>query len=591
MNIVLVGEFSPPFDALTIYNLALVEKHRAAGDEVTVVDMAQLQEAEGSHFVAYLKRLFQASRSAEQIHYLTHGYDRTSIFYLFFALLIGRLSGCLLNLTLHAELFAFFGPLRSAHVGKPLLRFCFRAVNVIYCGNEVVAETVVALGGDDTKCVIQPPRIPWPHKPELDPELSAFLESHTSTVVMFASPKCSFLCSEAVSMVRRWYGRSLRNPGFIIVSQEGEDASLVEGIHPDEGLVWQGGNLEQVTYLLSRASVVIRPLESMGQLFVPDYAFMIERPRRVGDYFDTGLGATIIRKGKGLSGRYESQSLDAMPTPLVQRITDVILTTGQKKRALLMGAFSSLAGEETTFNKAFCLELEQAEVVVETIKMPQNNFDSEETGSFFSFLGNIDRLLKNNDFILYSTQGFTRPSLLLLLGCTVLGKLRGKKVYVLFHRDAFSFFSKLRSRNAGLPLLFTSFTLAEGIMAMDEDGYRAALQYKNAPEKFHIVQPDLSLLRTTAKVFADEPVGPTTQAKMDGSFSTTLADGLAAQQETLGSTTQLQIRPLQCNGELIAYKQAALIESIHHQDDELDSAGVIVIPKENPRNIEGLFGG
>lgn len=587
MKIVLVGEFSPPYDALTIYNLTVVEKHLAAGDEAEIVDMGRLHQEGKSHFVAYLKRLLQAAYAAEQINYLTRGYDRTSIFYLFFALLIGQLYRCTVDITIHPELFTFFGPLRSHHVGKPLLRLCFYLANTVYCGNKKVAETVVDLGGVKTKCVVQPPRIPWPEEPFLLPDLASFLQARQSLVVLFVAAESSFLRSEAVPLVQRWYGRSLHNPGFVIIPDAGVDVAKIDGLLPEDMFVWRGGDLTEITFLLSRASVVVRPLQSMGELFVPDYAFMLERTQRVGDYFDTGLGLTIIRKGKGLSGRFVSQPVESVPTPLTQSITNLVWQTVQPGHALFMGAFTPFADEETMFNQAICLELEAAGLAIETIKMSQDNFDSQQPGSFFSFLGKIGRLLKRNDLILYSTQGFTRPSLLLLLGSTVLGKLRGKKVFVLFHRDAFSFFSQLRSRNAGLPLLFTAFTLADGIMTMDEEGYRAALQYKNAPEKFHIVQPDLSLLRASEASASEEPVCPVALGKIASSFSARLADGLALKKQN----SSLQIRPLQCNGEFVAYEQAALIEPAKDQGDALDSAGLIVIPKENPKNIAGLLDG
>lgn len=241
------------------------------------------------------------------------------------------------------------------------------------------------------------------------------------------------------------------------------------------------------------------------------------------------------------------------------------------------------------FNEAICLELEAAGLTVDTIKMPQNSFDSQQSGSFFSLLNKIGRLLKKTDLLFYSTQGFTRPSLLLLLGSTILGRLRGKKVYVLFHRDAFSFFTQLRSRNAGLPLLFTAFTLAEGIFTMDEDSYRAALQYKNAPTKFHIVQPDLSLLRRPTPVMVEEPVCQTALGQVTQSFSAALAVGLA-RRDRVNQATLFDVRPLQCNGEFVAHEQAALVEPPHTQNAGLDSSGLIVIPKENPENIDGLLG-
>ena len=593
MKIVLVGEFSPPYDALTIYNLTLLERHLAAGDQVDVVDMAQLHQVEQSHFLAYLTQLFQMAYAAEQINYLTRGYDRTSIFYLFFALLIGRLCRCVVDVTIHPELFAFFGPLRSHHVGKPLLRLCFYLANKVCCGSEKVAETVIDLGGGRAKCFVQPPLIRWPDEPELPAELADFLDKKSAVVALFVAAESSFLRSEAVSLVRHWYGRSLQNPGFVIIPDAGVDVAEIEGLQLEERFVWRDGGLAEITYLLSRSSVVIRPLQSMGELFVPDYAFMLERPRRVGDYFDTGLGLTIIRKGKGLSGRFLSESIDMMPTLQSRRITDLVLPSGEPQSVLFIGAFSQFSGEETRLNQAICLELESAGLAVETIKMPQDNFDSQQTGSFFAFLGKIRRFLIRNDLILYSTQGFTRPSLLLLLGSTVLGKLCGKSVFVLFHRDAFSFFARLRSRNAGLPLLFTAFTLADGILTMDEEGYRSALQYKNAPEKFHIVQPDMSLLFDAGMTTSEEPICPIAQKQMSRSFSTALADGLARkgmleQQGDLGS---FQVRPLQCNGEFVAHEQAALIEPPKDREDALNSAGLIVIPKENPRNIDGLLGG
>ncbi|WP_420641277.1 hypothetical protein [Candidatus Leptofilum sp.] len=586
MKVVLVGEFSPPFDALTLYNLTLAEKHQAADDQTEIVDMMVLNEAGGSHFMAFLRQLFVAARGAERIHYLTHGYDRTSIFYLFFALLLGWLRGSAVDVTIHPELFAFFGPLRSHHVGKPLLRLCFRWASIIYCGNETVAETVVLLGGAEEKCVVQRPYLPWPETPLQQPELAAFVESNPSLVLLFVSEESRFLRSEAVALVRRWYG--LQSPSFVIIPEAGVNVHEIAGLQEEQYFVWQECCRAEITYLLSRASLVIRPLQCMGQSFVPDYAFMLERPRRVGDYFDTGLGLTIIRKGKGLSGQFVSQPLSSQPAPLNQRILDVLPQVG---RALFLGVFSPTADEETMINQAFCLEMERAGLTVASIKMPEDNFDSQQSGSFITFLGKISRLLKQNDLLLYSTQGFTRPSLLLLLGSTVLGWLRGKKVYVLFQRDAFSFFTQLRSRNAGLPLLFTAFTLAEGILTMDEDSYRAALQYKNAPEKFHIIQPDWSQLCPKTK----PTLAPTTAVlpQNDSAFSTQLASGLAqkAVWQTSDQLRSFRVRPLQCNGELVAHEQAALIEPSAAENDEMDSAGVIVIPKANPQSLDSLLGG
>jgi hypothetical protein len=442
--------------------------------------------------------------------------------------------------------------------------------------------------------VVQPPLIPWPEEPTLPPDLAEFVcASGSSLVVLFISAESRFLRSEAVSLVRRWYGRTLPNPSFLILPEPGVAVTEIDDLRPGEFFVWGERGRAEITYLLSRAAVVIRPLQSMGQPFVPDYAFMLERPRRINDHFDTGLGLTIIRKGKGLSGQFVALPSEAGPTPLSQRITDLVRQTGEPKQALFLGAFTPHADEETTFNQAICLELATMGLTVNTLKMPQDHFDSQQTGSFFSFLGRINRLLKQNDLLFYSTQGFTRPSLLLLLGSTVLGKLRGKSVFVLFQRDAFSFFSQLRSRNAGLPLLFTAFTLADGILTMDEESYRAALKYKNAPEKFHIVQPDLSLLHKVEVVAEEVGDGQMRQNKVQWSFSAVLADGLRPKggPVALDYPAMFQIRPLQCNGEFVAYEQAALIEPSRGAKQELDSAGVIVIPKENPRNIDGLFGG
>ena len=588
MKIVLVGEFSPPYDALTLYNLALAEKHQAAGDQTEIVDMVRLHESGGSHFVAFLRQLFAAARSAKQIHYLTHGYDRTSIFYLFFALIIGWLRGSAVDVTIHPELFAFFGPLRSHHVGKPLLKICFGWANTIFCGNEVIAETVVSLGGSPEKCVVQRPYLPWPEEPLDHPELAAFVASKPSLVLLFVSAESRFLRSEAVALVHRWYGHSLQCPGFVIIPEAGVNVNEIVGLQKEHYFVWQESCREEVAYLLSRASLVIRPLQSMGRPFVPDYAFMLERPRRVGDQFDTGLGLTIIRKGKGLSGQFISPPVETLPTPLSRRIVDV-LPSQKAKRALFLGVFDPSADEETAINRAICLELEAAGLDVASIRMPQDNFDSQQTGSFFSFLGKINQLLKQNDLLFYSTQGFTRPSLLLLLMSTVLGWKKKKKVYVLFQRDAFSFFTQLRSRNAGLPLLFTAFTLAEGILTMDEDSYRAAMQYKNAPEKFHIVQPDLSSLRQDIALLHDLPP---LISHDENAFSARLAFGLAQKGlwQKPDQMAAFRVRPLQCNGELVAHEHAALIEP-HDEQDEMDSAGVIVIPKEHPRHIDGLFGG
>ncbi|HDQ70839.1 MAG TPA: hypothetical protein ENN19_01950 [Chloroflexi bacterium] len=616
MKTALIGHFPLPYDALTIYNWSLVQAHRAAGDDCTVLDIGKSQQKGTGHFVSFLVSVVRLGMASDVIHYLTRGYDRQSVLYLFFVALIGRLVGCKVIVTIHPELFCFFGPLRSRHVGKPLLRVCFLLLDQVVCGNERIAQIVTNLGCPIDKRSVQPPSIDWPTEPPSSRDLAQFMDEKTTIVSLFVSQQSAFLLEEGIRLVSLLGRRSPDAVGVVLVPEAGVEVDL-EGLFPSADVfLLNEPSLEVVVYLLSRSTLILRPLQCTGQEFMPRDAFMIEKPRRAGVYFDTTIGLTIIRKGNGLvskivkGGGVENKDVDASASDFVVKT----ILARESKRVLLIGVFPPfMVDEEALFNQAVCLELERAGVTCEMIRLPEEGFDSDDFTTFLSFMKNLNRRLKRCDAVLYMTQGFTRPSLLLLLSCVVLGKFRRKWVYALFHRDLFSFFTQLRSRNAGLPLLFTSFTLIDGVFATDE-GCRVGRQYRDAPQKFHPITPivPVSQCDQLRPAYPDDVLRCVTVSMAGDGFCTEIAQGIGAlssdllkrepslvlddgyvgtgPQAALDERIQVYqsahcvVKPLLCNGEMVMGDQAVLLEIPETSGAGYScSSGAIVVRKGSSR--------
>jgi hypothetical protein len=425
-------------------------------------------------------------------------------------------------------------------VGKPLLRICFLLVDKVICGGERVAEVVASLGCSSHKCSVMPPLVSWPASASDTSILDEFLRDKQVVISLFVSQQSSFLRREGARLASLLCRHVAGKVGVVIVPTSGGDSNLGGGIlSPQKAFILKSPSLEMVKYLVSRSTIVLRPLRCAGKEFMPDYGFMLERPRRLGAFFDTGVGLAIVRKDSLISEFVGVKETSTISTE-VNKVVEELLSRRKITRVLLIGAFPLPIYEETSFNEAIRLGLEKAGVSCETIKLPQESFDSEKTSSFVSFVKSLNQRIRKNDAVLYMTQGYTRPSLLLLLSCAGLGRLWRKCVYVLFHRDLFAFFTHLRSRNAGLPLLFTSFTLVEGIFATDE-GCRTAGQYKNTPQKFHNVTltvPAFNLI-PTAQTHSNHAFHcPALGAKRDA-FYAEVARGIQVLSSSLRDSGQL----------------------------------------------------
>ncbi len=604
MRIVFIGHFPPPFDPITLNNLSMIEESKSRGDVVKIINAGSESEKEeaSKSFLSLLKQIFIGALQADTLHFLTRGYDRQSVFVLFFIAILGKLFRRRIFVTIHPEMFCFLGPLRSRHVGKPLFRLSFWLTDVVYCNGKDVAVTAAAVGCPVEKIVTRSLTLTRPEADTAVSPLTTFMMRKKVTLAVLAPPECTYLRRECQLIIASLHEQYRDEFGLILIGDDGSVIGLLE--YSGDSYKIENPTEIEAAVVLTNATMIVRPLQCLGNLFMPDDAFMVELPTVLdGATVDFSQGFVFIRKGNGLLPTQFPSIAKEHAVAVNGRsatVSDIIL---QKKpqNALLLGVFPPPFTEETIWNENIRNELETAGVACQTISLAEAPFDNNKASSFFAFIKHLNQEMKRQDCLLYMTQGYTRPSLLLLLAVAVVGKLwRRKRVYVLFHRDLFGFFGRMRSRNAGLPLLFTSFSLVDAIFASRE-GCEVAQQYFNAPSKFHVVAPTYSvsgngraaappsfLVQKSAGGILCNQLIQTLQAPIGyeaSNRSRFVANGHNPQTEAgrrqqihAYQTSNWVVRPLQCNGETIGGDTACLIESpIIPAAGKTDFSGAIVV--------------
>lgn len=611
MRFTLIGHFPPPYDVVTIANFQIAAAIRQRGDECITVNVAEKAGIGIIAFLSFLVQIMAHARRTDVLHFLTRGYDRTSVFYLFFVLLIGVLWQRRRLITVYPELFSFLGPLRSRHVGKPLFKLCFHLAHEVYCGDEAVHEVVLELGGPPEKCVLRPQRIAWEEitLTPPSPALADYIQNRAYVVALFAAADSHYLLQEAdalIPLLQQQFGSQF---GLILCGPE---------VVFQQYAFWQSDHfhlleptLAEATWIIAHSHWVLRPLYCLGQRFMPDSAFMLEKPERLpGGWLAVEKGLVLVRKGRGFFPSVTQRQDEGEAVEPTTGVSEWIVRS-RPRQVLLVGNFGPRAYEETILNEAIKREIEAAGIACEAICLTQNSFDSAETHSFFDFIRHMVQHIRRNDVLLYMTQGYTRPSLLLLFISTILARLYGKQAYVFFHQDLFSFFTQLRSRNAGLPLLFTAFTLAKGIIG-NEESCTVARQYKNKPEKFYSVRPTMPLHQPAAPLSVQTRIRAMVLDGAEPHHYEDIVCGLNAlgihgvesvthsrnghnnneawgQQAFLYQVAHLVVRPLQCNGEMISSAAAFVLENPQKQGGRVHcDSGAIVIRKGKTRLTEFL---
>ena len=162
MRILLIGNFSLPYEEENLHNLTLLNHLNQEGHECRVINIAESlseynESSQGNKkiikcksYVDFIIKFIRCGYRSNVIHFLTKGYTRPGLMKLLTAVFIGKLLLKKVIITYHSEMFSIFGQLRSKIFGQQLLRLSFSMADKIICGDihtyEVAADNFISHG-------------------------------------------------------------------------------------------------------------------------------------------------------------------------------------------------------------------------------------------------------------------------------------------------------------------------------------------------------------------------------------------------------------------------------------------------------------
>ena len=141
MKILLIGNFTPPYEEENLYNLSLLEKLEADGHKCSIIN-ASSNPSKDKRFVDtksyfdFTFKLLRMCRGKDVIHFLTKGYLRLGLLKLMTSILVGKLFRAKSFITIHSELFSIQGQMRSPVGGRQTLFTAFTFADRIICSDK-----------------------------------------------------------------------------------------------------------------------------------------------------------------------------------------------------------------------------------------------------------------------------------------------------------------------------------------------------------------------------------------------------------------------------------------------------------------------
>src|SRR4030067_3373056 len=152
MRILLIGNFSVPYEEENLHNLTLLNQTMREGIDSLAINIGELPEhhaigiptekkiINAKNYLDFIIKLIRYGIKSNVIHFLTKGYTRPGLMKLMTTVIIGNFMLKKIIITLHPDMFSVFGQLRSKMGGQQLLRLSFSMADRVICGDASMRE-------------------------------------------------------------------------------------------------------------------------------------------------------------------------------------------------------------------------------------------------------------------------------------------------------------------------------------------------------------------------------------------------------------------------------------------------------------------
>ncbi len=307
MRILLIGNFAPPFEEENLHNLTLLDLLRQDGNDCCVINISEKPAKEQGFiniksYPDFIIKLVRCAWKRDVMHFLTKGYTRPGLMKLITAVVISRMFWARPVITLHPEMFAVFGRLRSKMGGQQLLHLSFSLAKKVICGDLHTYEIAAMHYQAKDKFVMILPAIKIPGEIKEDELL--FLEplKNKKRVIFVSDIKYPSLLFDMLNILLSKYLD--QDTGIAISFSEGFSARLEIAIkeagrkHLANMVLIDYTEKRLLSIACSNADFVLRIPNCDGKTLFEEMAFIVRRAVRSENYLYFPASFLLLKEGE-----------------------------------------------------------------------------------------------------------------------------------------------------------------------------------------------------------------------------------------------------------------------------------------------------
>ncbi len=302
MQILLIGNFAPPFEEENLHNISLLNKLKSDGHSCTVLNISKNPSFDSTFINTnsipdFVIKLFTHCRDKDIVHFSTKGYLRVGLLKLMASIFAGKLFRAKTVITFHSEFFSVLGQMRSPFGGTQTLNTTFYLVDkIIY--NDQDTYNVASMYRKKPNFELIPSFVHLPDEITSAPDR---LANRKRAIVFSNIIKDSFAFEILTELLAN---HPVSSETAIVISLPENNTSetkhliLEAGKGLTEGIVFiEQNDIQSMLSVFSKAAVMIRPMSCDGETFFKEFSVSIKEIRRLNNdlYFPGGL--VLVKEG------------------------------------------------------------------------------------------------------------------------------------------------------------------------------------------------------------------------------------------------------------------------------------------------------
>ena len=306
MQILLIGNFAPPYEEESLHNFTLLSLLRQEGNDCCGINISENPSQEhgiidAKGYVDFIFKLIRYGWKKDVIHILTKGYTRTAFFRFMTAILFGKVLRAKSIGTLHSEMFSVFVQSRSPMGGVQAIYVSFYAADKIICSDKHTSLASTKYKTRDNFEVI-PSVIQIPEDISEDKLLSLKKLENKEKIIVFSNIRYpSFLFDILNNFVAKYLNPEIAAAVFLskVSSTEVQNAIEEAGYKSAENLIFiDADDMQIVSMVYAKAAIILSALSCDGKPLFEENALIVRTAARLGNYLCFPSSMLLVREGE-----------------------------------------------------------------------------------------------------------------------------------------------------------------------------------------------------------------------------------------------------------------------------------------------------